>query len=251
MCYTGGQTITSIIPIGVSSCKDVLTEELGKDDGEYFLQIDPRCKIPIRVYCHGMNTSEPKEYITLPRGEKNNYAIVYAKRLPTTPVIARYSCYGTPGQMEYSKAGVTKFTKVRLDIAKMAIVADDYSFATVESGGKPIKFGAAGDCYSANLGNCRRGSFKIDLTDTGLSMQKDVNWVASGFPPGIRMQEFYRSRDGRVVSAKCGGWCGHCGPSGAMRVKQDECLRREGKQGIKRIEHRKTISVKIGEKQRV
>ena len=42
------------------------------------------------------------------------------------------------------------------------------------------------------------------------------------------MQEFYRSRTGHVVSAKCGGWCGHCGPEGDMKLLQDECLRQEG-----------------------
>lgn len=212
---------------GVSSCKDVLTEELGKDDGEYALQLNSTCQIPVRVYCHGMNTSQPKEYITLPRGRKNNYAIVYDKRLPASPVNMRYRCNGVAGKIEYSRAGVTRFDKVRLDIEKMSVIADDYTFANIESG-KSIEFGEAGDCFSANLGRCRKGSFKIDLTNTGVHVDSRVRWAANGFPLGIRMQEFYRSRTGHVVSAKCGGWCGHCGPAGDMTLLQDECLRQEG-----------------------
>lgn len=206
----------------------MVTEELGKDDGEYALQLDGKCQMPVRVYCHGMNTSEPKEYLSLPRGRKNNYAIVFGKRLPVSPVYMRYRCDGVAGKMEYSRAGVTRFEKVRLDINKMSIVADDFTFATVQSG-KSIAFGKAGDCFSANAGRCRKGSFKVDLTNTGLHVDDKVQWTANGFPIGIRMQDFYRSRNGHVISAKCGGWCGHCGPVGEMKVVQDQCLRQEGK----------------------
>ena len=211
----------------MSSCKDVVTEELGKDDGEYALQLDQKCQIPVRVYCHGMNTSQPKEYLTLSRGRKNNYAIVYGKRLPVSPVNMRYRCDGVPGDMEYSKAGVTKFDKVRLDVRRMSVIADDYTFATVESG-KSVEFGEAGDCFSANRGQCRKGSFKIDLTDTGLHVHSQVKWLANGFPLGIEMQDYYRSRTGHVISAKCGGWCGHCAADGDIKLEQDECLRQEG-----------------------
>lgn len=211
----------------MSSCKDVLTEELGRDDGEYALQLNKKCQIPVRVYCHGMNTSQPKEYLTLSRGRKNNYAIVYDKRLPVIPVNMRYRCDGVPGKTEYSKAGVTRFDKIRLNVTKMSVIADDYTFATVESG-ESIEFGKAGDCFSANTGRCRKGSFKIDLTTTGVHVDRQVQWLADGFPLGIRMQEYYRSRTGHVISAKCGGWCGHCGPDGDIKLQQDECLRQEG-----------------------
>ena len=221
----------SIFPIltGASSCKAILTQELGKADGEYSLQLDANCKIPIRVYCHGMNTLNPKEYLTLPSGQQNNFAIVYKHRLPTSPVFARYRCDVKPSDRLYSKAGVTRFSKVRLDIKKMKIVPDDYTFATIEAGGKPVEFGTAGDCFSASAGSCRKGSFKIDLTNTGLSIDKNVKWISTAFPPGIKMQGYYRSGDGHVVSANCGGWCGHCGPSAEMKIEQKECLREEGK----------------------
>ena len=207
---------------------DVLTEELGKDDGEYALQLNPKCKIPVRVYCHGMNTSQPKEYLTLPRGVKNNYAIVYAKRLPASPVNMRYLCdEAAAGTIDYSKAGVTRFDKVRIDVTKMSVIADDYTFATVESG-MSVKFGEAGDCFSASKKPCRKGSFKVDLTNTGMHVDGQVRWVANAFPVGIRVQDFERSRTGHVVSANCGGWCGHCGPDGDLKLQQDECHRQQG-----------------------
>lgn len=33
------------------------------------------------IYCHGMSTYEPKEYLTLPAGYRENYAEIYDKRL--------------------------------------------------------------------------------------------------------------------------------------------------------------------------
>ena len=52
----------------------------------------------------------------------------------------------------------------------MTIVADDFQYSTTSSG-KQIKYGEAGDCYSASKENCRKGKFKIDLTGTGFRLK--------------------------------------------------------------------------------
>jgi len=33
------------------------------------------------IYCHGMSSAEPWEYLTLPAGDSENYAEIYDKRL--------------------------------------------------------------------------------------------------------------------------------------------------------------------------
>lgn len=183
----------------------------------------------MKVYCHGMNTSSPKEFVTLPAGVQNNYAYIYAKRLPHRPYSARYKCSGKPGTLNYTEAGLTKFRKVRVDLPRMAIVRDDFTFAKSDPFGKEIAYGSAGDCFSMHYGGtCRRGHFKVDLTNTGLRLKSSTEWKAIGFPPGIEMHEYKKSKDGTLVSAQCGGWCGKCRPVGEMLLEQTVCSQDEG-----------------------
>ena len=178
----------------------------------------------MKVYCHGMNTSSPKEFLTLPAGVQNNYAYIYAKKLPHRPYSARYNCSGKPGAMNYSAAGLTKFRKVRVDLTRMAIVRDDFTFAKSDPFARRIPYGSAGDCFSMHRGGaCRRGHFRVDLSQTGLRLKPSVQWKAIGFPPGIEMHEYKKSKDGTMVSAKCGGWCGKCRPVGEMLLEQTVC----------------------------
>lgn len=134
-----------------------------------------------------------------------------------------------PGKVNYSAAGLTKFRKVRLDLATMTIVRDDFTFAESELFGRRIAYGSAGDCYSMHYGgSCRRGHFKVDLTHTGLRLKLSTEWQAIGFPPGIEMHDYKRSKNGTLVSAKCGGWCGRCRPIGEMLVEQTDCRKHAG-----------------------
>lgn len=134
-----------------------------------------------------------------------------------------------PGRMNYSAAGLTKFRKVRLDLARMAIVRDDFTFAESDPFGRRIAYGSAGDCYSMHYsGACRKGHFKVNLTHTGLRLKLSIHWQAIGFPPSVAMHDYKRSKDGTLVSAKCGGWCGKCRPIGEMLVEQTVCRKHTG-----------------------
>ena len=176
-----------------------------------------------------MNTSYPKEFITLPAGVEKNYAYVYGRRLPRFPYSARYKCTGKPGYHNYSEAGLTKFRKVRLDVNRMAIVRNDFTFAESEPFGRRIAYGSAGDCFSMHYaGTCWRGHFAVDLTHSGLHLKPSTEWQAIGFPPGVEMHDYNRSQDGTLVSAKCGGWCGKCRPIGEMLVGQTVCRKHAG-----------------------
>lgn len=52
----------------------------GFKDDEYVIQMTPSCN-PVRLYCHGMNTGTPREYITLQSGPERNFASFHRGRL--------------------------------------------------------------------------------------------------------------------------------------------------------------------------
>lgn len=61
-------------------CKPLTCLEAKKrnsKDGEYSLLIGGR---NMSIYCHKMMSNEPKEYLTLPAGDRENYAEIYNKR---------------------------------------------------------------------------------------------------------------------------------------------------------------------------
>ena len=190
------------------------------EDGQYLLYVSKKCKDPIKVYCHGLSSNEPKEYLDLPAGRDRNYAIVYDRRLPTSPVTSRFQCDAPVSSNLYQNHGKTYFSKVRLNINDLTVISDDYEFADSESGGAVVPYGTAGDCFSMNPGNCRKGSFLIDLTDTGLKVNDKVRWTNQGHPSDIKIQEFAKKGQGMIVSAKCGGWCGRCTPVGPLVLQQ-------------------------------
>lgn len=186
-------------------------------DGHYLLHLSDSCKDPTRIYCHNMSSNTPQEFITLESGTENNFAIVYAQRLRNWD-----DCSGAVRSTLHSDRGTTYFNKVRLDFTTMKILSNVFTFAQTQ-GGKDIPYGKAGDCYSKNSGNCRKGQFKVDLSGTRLRVRDDVNWKFSGWPKNLTMQDYQKSPDGAVVSAKCGGWCGSCSPSQGFIVLEPLC----------------------------
>lgn len=195
------------------SCAEVKASGYSSD-GHYLVHVSDRCKDPIRFYCHNMVSDLPREFITLESGAENNYAVIYHERLQD-----RFSCSGPARTELYAERGATNFTKVRLELATMKLISDDFTFAQTAEG-RDVAYGTAGDCYSMNPGKCRKGSFKVDLRGTRLRVRDDVTWTLQGFPKTLQIQDYNESHDGAVVSAKCGGWCSRCKPArGAILVE--------------------------------
>lgn len=63
---------------GPVSCLEIQKRLRVSADGEYQLLIGGR---NMTIYCHDMLTTQPREYLTLPAGETQNYAEIYNKRL--------------------------------------------------------------------------------------------------------------------------------------------------------------------------
>lgn len=62
---------------GPATCMEMQKRFKSTRDGEYNLIIGGR---NMSIYCYDMASREPKEYLTLPAGDKENYAEIYGKR---------------------------------------------------------------------------------------------------------------------------------------------------------------------------
>ncbi|XP_059571400.1 A disintegrin and metalloproteinase with thrombospondin motifs 9 isoform X2 [Alligator mississippiensis] len=188
------------------ACKDVKRLKGVIEDGEYYLNIKGKI---IKIYCSGMQTDNPKEYVTLVSGDAENFSEVYGYRLhnPTECPYngsRREDCHC---RKDYTAAGFSTFSKVRLDLNTMQIITTDLQFARTLDG-RPVPYATAGDCYSA--AKCPQGHFSIDLYGTGLSVMETAKWLSQG---NYAVSEIQRSPDGTKVLGKCGGYCGKCTPS--------------------------------------
>uniref|UniRef100_A0A8C0VMC1 ADAM metallopeptidase with thrombospondin type 1 motif 9 n=1 Tax=Cyanistes caeruleus TaxID=156563 RepID=A0A8C0VMC1_CYACU len=188
------------------SCKDVKHLKGVTEDGEYFLQVKGKT---LKVYCSGMQTDSPKEYVTLVNGDAENFSEVYGYRLhnPTECPYNGSRREDCQCRKDYTAAGFSTFSKVRLDLNTMQIITTDLQFAQTHDG-RPVPYATAGDCYSA--AKCPQGRFSIDLYGTGLSLMGTAKWLSQG---NYAVSEIQKSPDGTKVVGRCGGYCGKCTPS--------------------------------------
>nr|XP_027312792.1 A disintegrin and metalloproteinase with thrombospondin motifs 20 isoform X5 [Anas platyrhynchos] len=190
----------------LSTCKDIQVKKGIRKDGEYLLNIKGRM---IKIYCSGMHLENPREYLTLVKGEADNFSEVYGFRLQNP-----YECpfNGSRRQdcacrNDYLAAGFTIFSKIRFDVDSMQIRTTDFLFAQTILG-RAVPFATAGDCYSA--ARCPQGQFSINLAGTGLRLSSTVRWIAQG---NYATADIHKSHDGTKIYGRCGGFCGKCIPN--------------------------------------
>ncbi|XP_015608491.1 A disintegrin and metalloproteinase with thrombospondin motifs 20 isoform X2 [Cephus cinctus] len=196
---------------GFLSCADVKKRFKSARDGEYNLFVGGK---KMMIYCHNMISDRPLEYLTLPAGARENYAEIYDKKL-LNPHMCPYngqrndSCACATDHERIS--GKTDFERVRLDVTKLYIIADDYRFSS-GTGVKPVEFGRAGDCYSS--ANCPQGRFGINLRGTSLRLAPEVTWVSH---QGRTFLDINKVNDQQFLG-KCGGYCGFCIPKPGLKL---------------------------------
>ncbi|XP_047921885.2 A disintegrin and metalloproteinase with thrombospondin motifs 20 isoform X1 [Anser cygnoides] len=190
----------------LSTCKDIQIKKGIRKDGEYLLNVKGRM---IKIYCSGMHLENPREYLTLVKGEADNFSEVYGFRLQNP-----YECpfNGSRRQdcacrNDYLAAGFTIFSKIRFDVDSMQITTTDFLFAQTILG-RAVPFATAGDCYSA--ARCPQGQFSINLAGTGLRLSSTVRWIAQG---NYATADIHKSHDGTKIYGRCGGFCGKCIPN--------------------------------------
>jgi len=200
---------------GFSSCQDVKKKGASQGDGEYPILLGGR---NISVFCHQMESNWPKEFLSLPKGEQENYSEVYGMRL-----LSPNSCPNNGSREpdcpcvrdDSPRAGMTVWTKIQLNITALSVNSYDFTFAR-KLHGEVVPYGEAGDCYST--ANCPQGKFSINLTGTGLRVAAYTGWIGVGNRPSLWLQ---RIQDNQVIYGKCGGYCGTCEPEHHKGLKLD------------------------------
>ncbi|XP_061689162.1 LOW QUALITY PROTEIN: A disintegrin and metalloproteinase with thrombospondin motifs 9-like [Syngnathoides biaculeatus] len=189
-----------------SSCQDAQRMNGMRSDGEHLLDIQGST---LKVYCAGMQTENPCEYITLTTGDGENFSEIFGFRLndPSQCPSNGSKREDSDCRRDYPAAGFTIFSKLRLDLSKVNIITTDWQFALTPEGSR-VPFGTAGDCYSAS--KCPQGHFRINLSGTGLKVAADARWTSQGI---YAVADIKKSKDGSIVSGTCGGYCGKCSPS--------------------------------------
>ncbi|XP_058855652.1 A disintegrin and metalloproteinase with thrombospondin motifs 9-like [Acipenser ruthenus] len=187
------------------SCSDIQRLKGFLEDGEHLLNIQGKA---VKIYCAGMQTESPREYITLVIGDAENFSEVFGFRL-NNPTECPYNGSRREDcncRRDYTAAGFSSFSKVRMDLHKMQIITTDWQFAHTREG-HHVPFATAGDCYSA--ARCPQGRFSINLSGTGLQVAEETKWISQG---NYAVADIQKSADSSRVTGKCGGYCGKCTP---------------------------------------
>ena len=158
-------------------------------DGVYTIDPDdigPNPAFP--VYCAGMDSGTPREYL----------------ELPSTAPGANISRYvGNPSSQE----ATCTYSKVRIaDLMAMRIDSSDQSFASCT--GTSAIFGSVHWGVAASCSSAVDGTMNLDLTGTPfvLAYDRGVVWEARGW---VQRGEITRDEGpGRIVEATGGGFCG-------------------------------------------
>ena len=64
-------------------------------DGEYSVEVSANCDARVRLFCHGMQSDAPKEYVTLLSGPLENFAYVHDYKQPSA---AKDTCNKASGK---------------------------------------------------------------------------------------------------------------------------------------------------------
>ncbi|XP_065348450.1 A disintegrin and metalloproteinase with thrombospondin motifs 9 isoform X3 [Cloeon dipterum] len=192
---------------GPSSCREVkFLRRHSAADGTYTLNL---FGMNISVYCHEMHSHSPKEYLSLPTGEQENYSEFFHLSLKN-PNSCPYNGK-RPEKCDYcydekkGLSGTTVFTKIRFNPQSLKVTRDDFTFARLIRGKKYIPYGEAGDCYSNLV--CPQGRFSVNLSGTPFRVSPTTGWLSNG-----GSMDQHPDEEHQKVWGKCGGNCGTCSP---------------------------------------
>ena len=93
----------------------------GAQDGEFTILLGGR---NVTVYCHDMKSSAPREFLTLPTGQTENYSEVFGLRLVNPESCpnngSRHACQACV-QDDSPRVGRTVWSKISLNITSLSI----------------------------------------------------------------------------------------------------------------------------------
>ncbi|XP_050416783.2 A disintegrin and metalloproteinase with thrombospondin motifs gon-1 [Patella vulgata] len=189
----------------VSSCGDIQKCNPSYVDGEYWLYPDIYNNSRVKIYCHGLSSSQPSEYITLP---KINVASYPEGEYTSSCSISTFG----------DRWGETNFNKIRINIKTTEVTTDDYTFTT-QVNGIHQPFGHAEACSNiASYDTCpKQGYALVDVTETGFKFNPLTNWKLGGWQSLCDIIELSNVR----FVGQGDGYCGGCFPDGAIKLDRD------------------------------
>jgi hypothetical protein len=232
-CSAGSSCLDSTCVAIPTSCRDLLVSQgvltdagivdggsAVYPDGNYVIDPDGTGPIkPFVVYCLGMDTETPAEYLTL------LHSSATGEPGSNFTMLAPGGACGTTCTGFYRQ-----FTRVRLLPATLEVDSTDLTFGLPRDatetacwsklGGacgatwQTLAWGNGWDCACSGA----NGTANIDLRDTGFSIDPAVTFTPSGYnPTGSSM--FDTARDTANVTG--GGCCGGDGPPALVQLKQN------------------------------
>jgi hypothetical protein len=213
------------------SCQDVRNSNPSAVDGDYLIYpaIGGGLNRVFQIYCRDM-AGTPKEYLTLGRtgGPPSNPFRFTDEILAADPNFFQNSFNYSTDENGGNAGLMTKWYKVRFDLASLQIITDDFTFSQTSSWYNtptfPIPYGVAGACQSGwELGHgnvdLTGTSFKVSDTYTLNGTASTRGWVNPPQPMtrnGAQVSVFV---SGVIVHIMGGGSCGDNGPINRSRLK--------------------------------
>jgi hypothetical protein len=196
-----GSTLARAIPLP-ESCQDIKTADPTASDGDYNIYPNNNTE-GFAVYCTGMSTATPKEYLNLVH--TGGPVPSFENTLPPSNSF-NYSMLEANGSQFHV---VTFWSKVRLDPVTLQIDITDTTFATIVSGsGSKMLYAAAEACNAFWIFGGTTSYANVNLVGTPFTVTPTQVWtydVSSSF--------VHRSANNQVVDLGTAGQCGGIQPA--------------------------------------
>lgn len=205
-------TPTPTLPpvVSLRSCADVKSHSEVPTDGEYTIDIDgdSGTKVPFKVYCAGMQTATPLEYLSLLKTKANGHSQL------------NYSKSATGGTCTATADYYLYVEKVRFNLTSLEVDITDKTF-TSDSGNKASHASCPGypATYWGSVHNCKASydASSVSVIDlSGLpfkiatTQQWSDNWRPSqSYRPGGTATV---ASDRKSATITGGGYCGGRSP---------------------------------------
>ncbi|ESO96452.1 hypothetical protein LOTGIDRAFT_159863 [Lottia gigantea] len=199
--------ILSYFLTDVQSCAQVkLCDPNYTTDGEYWLYPAIYNYRPVKIYCKGMNTPTPSEYLTL--FETNLF--MYQNNRYTDGTSCSMETY------EHENSGRTLYNKIGVDIRTMTIIETDSNFTT-QIQGKVVRYGWVQSCSGYTSSCDYKGVAGMSVADTGLIFSGMNEWIKFGTDG-----EFSTVlRNDHTIALKGDGACGGGKPKYPIKLETD------------------------------
>ncbi|XP_041367316.1 A disintegrin and metalloproteinase with thrombospondin motifs 9-like [Gigantopelta aegis] len=197
------------------SCSEVKACNSQYADGEYWIYPAPYGTTKVKIYCHGMGSGSPTEYVTLVEKNKGFYPAYSSNDCMTQRALGYDEDSVCSGE-----GGVTTYHKIRVKIQTMEVDRMDNSFVEQELA-VTVPYGEAADCYTRHYFGNRNvygpeGYFHIDTTGTGLIVDQTLTFPVFG---DFAWGQTIRNKQGTEIDLLCGGFPGGCRPVTPMMLK--------------------------------